>query len=315
MSIRVAYFGNSQNVFSNRHFAALMEAPCAIVGLIDAPAGKRGSTNAQESLQYASFIEIGKRKRIPIFKPDNPNMPEFVERMEMLKPDLFIAVGYTNLLKDALLSIPRLLSVNFHASLLPAYRGKSPLFWALRHREKWAGLTVHAMDPGLDTGDIIYQVKVRTRKSDSVGTLYDRIMDKSTGLILRLISEAKKNRVPRSHQNHSQGSYFSGAKEEDFQIDWKMPANAIRAWINATPGKCWTLLPNGTRLYFSDAVENIGTKGKKAGTILKIGRLGGMIAAEKEAVFIKRGSLNNAQMKPLTVILKEESLLVGSIFS
>ena len=63
--------------------------------------------------------------------------------------------------------LPKLVAANFHASLLPAYRGKHPLFWALRHGELWTGLTVHVMAPGFDTGEILYQIRVRTSPSIS----------------------------------------------------------------------------------------------------------------------------------------------------
>ncbi len=76
--------------------------------------------------------------------------------MAALCPDMFVAVGYTDLLRAPLLAVPRILAANFHASLLPAYRGRHPVFWALRHGERWAGLTVHVMDEGFDTGDVLY---------------------------------------------------------------------------------------------------------------------------------------------------------------
>ena len=180
--MRVVFFGSSPNIFSNRHYAALEQSPCDIVAVVDTPAKARSSTNTVRS-SFQPFTDKAVSSGIPVFEPNSPNEFDFVREIGRLEPDLFIAVGYIRLLKEDILSVPRVMAMNFHASLLPAYRGKHPVFWALRHGEKSAGLTVHAMDPHLDTGDILYQVRVRTRRRDTVAALYDRIMDASTRLV------------------------------------------------------------------------------------------------------------------------------------
>jgi methionyl-tRNA formyltransferase len=133
---------------------------------------------------------------------------------------MILAVGYPKILKQPVLSIPRLVPVNFHASLLPAYRGKHPVFWCLRNDERWSGLTVHVMDPGIDTGDILYQVRVPTRKNDTVHTLYDRIMVKSVKLVPRLVQDAESGVLIRTPQQEAGKSYFSSIREEDYRLCW-----------------------------------------------------------------------------------------------
>ena len=159
-------------------------------------------------------------------EPSSPNLPEFVDAMRRLSPDLLIAAGYSQVLGEQILSIPRLLPVNFHASLLPAYRGKHPVFWALRNGERWAGLTVHVMDAGLDTGDILYQVRVRTRAQDSVATLYDRIMDRSVNLVGLLVKDAEEGTLGPRPQPEVGASYYSSVDEDDFRLDWTRDAEA-----------------------------------------------------------------------------------------
>jgi methionyl-tRNA formyltransferase len=191
--------------------------------------------------------------------------------MKRIEPDLFVAVGYVRLLKEKVLSVPRMMAVNFHASLLPAYRGKHPVFWALRHGEKSAGLTVHVMDPHLDTGDILYQVRVRTRRRDTVTTLYDRIMAKSVGLVGRLVVDARDGRLHSRSQAGDGASYFSSTSEDDFRLDWSMDAETLRRWICTTPGKCFEG-DGDDRTYFQDAELVHGLSRGKPGTLL--GRTG-----------------------------------------
>ena len=267
--LRVVFFGNSEGIFSNRHFAALRDVSCDVAGVVDVSPSRRTSTNALTT-DGQSFVEYARERQIPAFEPDRPNSPEFVEMMRGLRPDLFLAVGYLNRLGQDLLAAPRLLAANFHASLLPAYRGLHPVFWTLRAGERWAGLTVHVMDAGLDTGDILYQVRLRTRRDDSVASLYDRIIDRSVGLVGQLIADAGTGRLPRRPQPAQGASYFSSVRDEDFRLDWQRPAEELRRWICSTPGRCFFEGARG-RVFVRDAEVAPGTGGYP-GEVIRLGR-------------------------------------------
>jgi methionyl-tRNA formyltransferase len=204
--MRVVFFGTSSGAFSNRHFAELLRAPCSVVAVVDAPPGGPASTNAAAST--SSFVDEARRLGIPVFAPAKPNAADFREALAALEPDLFLAAGYTGIFKAPLLAVPRLLTANFHASLLPAYRGLHPLFWALHHGEKEAGITVHAVDEGIDTGDILYQAAVAVREGDTVTNLYERVMEQSLPLVARLVRDAAAGTVPRRPQPREGASYF-----------------------------------------------------------------------------------------------------------
>jgi len=208
--MRVVFFGNSEGAFSNRHFAALLTLPCEIVAVVDVPPARRTSTNT--SVAATNFIKMARARGIPVHEPGSPNTPDFIAVVRRLEPDIFLAVGYTNLLKAELLAIPRLLAANFHASLLPAYRGKHPLYWALQNGERWVGLTVHVMDQGLDTGDILYQVREAVLPGDTVADLYERIMVQSEPLIGRLLAEAETGTLTRRPQGTEGASYYGAIR-------------------------------------------------------------------------------------------------------
>ena len=249
INLRVIFFGNSQSTFSNRFFTPLLDAPCDLVGVVDVPPAKRQSTNPWTATGVPSFVDAARARGTPAFEPPNPNTPDFEGTLAGLAPDLFLAAGYMFLLKPPLLSIPRLLAVNLHASLLPAYRGKHPVFWALRNGERQAGLSAHVMDPHFDTGDILYQVRVRTRKRDTVSSLYDRIIEKSISLVPRLISDVVQGTLPCIPQPEADASYFSSVSDEDFLLDWTRTAESLRRWIRTSPGECWRMVA-GRRVYF-----------------------------------------------------------------
>jgi len=309
MPLRVVFFGNSQSVFSNRHFQALVETRCELVGVVDVPPSKRASTNPSAT-DLPSFVEVARQHRIPAFEPSSPNLPEFVKAISDLYPDLFLAVGYTNLLKEQVLAVPRILAVNFHASLLPAYRGKHPVFWTLRHGEHWAGLTVHAMDLGLDTGDILYQVRVRTRKRDSVATLYDRIMERSVNLVERLIEDAENGTLRRTPQSGSGASYYSSVSDDDFRLDWSRDAEQLRRWIQTSPGQCFFDIA-GQRIFFMDAEVAQRTDDVSPGVLVRMGRTSCTVAAGRGALRVCRVRIDQQEEKSMPQLCRELGLDQG----
>ncbi len=281
MKLKVVFFGNSQSTFSNRHFESLTASSCVIAAVIDTLPAKRDSTNPKADAQ--PFTERARKLKIPIYEPANSNEPQFVKKMQKLSPDLFIAVGYPNLLKSALLAVPKVLSANFHASLLPAYRGKHPVFWALRNAEQWAGLTVHVMDQKLDTGDILYQVRVRTRKYDSVTTLYSRIIDRSVSLVNKLLKDIASGKLKPKPQLKKNQCYCSSVSQGNFKLNWSLDAEQLRRWICTSPGRCFSDIA-GQRVFFLDAHVESGLAGQEPGTVVRIGRTCCAIATAKQAL-------------------------------
>lgn len=323
MALRVVFFGNSESVFSNRHFAALLDAPCFLAAVVDVPPGKRASTNTRPADDAPTFVELARARAIPTLDPASPNQTEFVQAIRALEPDLFIAVGYMNLLKEEVLTVPRLLAANFHASLLPAYRGKHPLFWALRNGERRVGLTVHLMSPGLDTGDILYQVKVRTRCDDSVAKLYDRIMERSVGLVARLLADTEAGTLHPRAQGEDGASYYSSVAADDFRLEWGRPAEVLVRWINASPGRCSCPVAGHTVHFFdAESVAAVNdyipcTSPCSPGQIVKIGGKSCVVKTGHGMLRLRRASLEGGSEQFMAQVccalqLKEGDFLLAA---
>jgi methionyl-tRNA formyltransferase len=201
---------------------------------------------------------------------------------------------------------------------LPAYRGKHPLFWALRNGERWAGLTVHVMDSGLDTGDILYQVRVRTRRDDSVAALYDRIMERSVQLVGRLIADAEGGKLRRTPQGEAGASYYSSVSVKDFRLDWSRPAEQLRRWVCASPGQCFFEL-GGQRVYVVAADGSTALTAGLApaaaatpGTLVKIGRTSCTVATGKGALRLRRVRVEGGTEQTAARWCRELGLKMGS---
>jgi len=311
MSLRVVFFGSSQNVFSRRFYEVLAKTGCEIVAVVDVPEARRSSTNpARDHEQYPGYREEAASGGVSVFEPDNPNVPEFVTAIGELRPDLFFAVGYMFRLRAEVLAVPRIVSANVHASLLPFYRGRSPVFWALRHGEPSSGLTIHAMDDQLDTGEVLYQVRVRTRKNDTVASLYDRIISQGVNLVPRLIADAHRSRLPRKSQAEGSGSYFSAPTEDDFRLDWSRPTEELRRWIVITPGQCFTAVRDH-RIHFCDAKIAANPEQAAPGTLLKIGSAYCTIATGDGALRIGTIRLCSGEQMPMPKFCRQANLSVG----
>jgi methionyl-tRNA formyltransferase len=287
MTIRILFFGNSQSTFSNRLFETLVGTPGELAGVVDAPAEKRRSTNPEDE-ERPSFVHLARSSGIPDFEPHSPNHPDFVSRAGELSPDLLLCIGYPRILKKDILEVPRLLAVNFHASLLPAYRGKHPVFWALRNGERWAGLTVHQIDPGIDTGDMLYQVRLRTRKDDRVETLYDRIIERSRELVGKLVADLARGGIVGVPQEPGAGSYYSSVKEADFRLDLNRPAETLRRWIHTTPGECYLELTSQRAYIPAARVIPAQTSRPTPGLISHLGKRSGTLEAGRDGLRLSR---------------------------
>ncbi len=308
--LRVVYFGNSGSTFSNSCFQDLVATPCNVVAVVDTPPAKRRSTNTRGPGAIPDFTTCATSQGIEVLEPEHPGMPEFIQTLSAKWPDLFVAAGYTSLLKQQILAVPKIAAVNFHASLLPAYRGKHPVFWALRHGERHSGMTVHVMDQGLDTGGILYQVCVRTRKDDTVERLYDRILERSSNLMRRLIDDAGRGRLRATAQPAAGSSYYSGIRDDDFRLEWSRSAESLRRWIQVSPGRCFCETRLG-RLFLEDAVVAPCRGEAGAGTLVSVNRYGCTVQAGDGAVRVGFMRLNERDTVPAELLCRELGLRIG----
>lgn len=284
--VRAVFFGSSDSAFSNRHYDALLRTGCSLAAVVDVPPARRVSTNASRA-EGPGFAQAARQAGIACFEPARAGDPAFLEALRGLRPDLFVAVGYMLVLPPPALAIPRVIAANFHASLLPAYRGKHPVFRALRAGETECGLTVHEIARGIDTGDIIFQVHVPVHVTDSVSSLYARIMDASLPLVGGLVAAVERGSVPRRPQGSEGSSYFGATTEDDFRLSWSMDAAQLARWVRATPGQCF-VQAGSARVFLVDAAARPGVPGAAPGTVLETGPGACRIACGHGSVEIAR---------------------------
>jgi UDP-4-amino-4-deoxy-L-arabinose formyltransferase/UDP-glucuronic acid dehydrogenase (UDP-4-keto-hexauronic acid decarboxylating) len=215
-----------------------------------------------ENIWFGSVAEWGKKNQIPVFCPKNVNTPEWIGMIREISPEIIFSFYYRNLLSPDILTIPSAGSFNLHGSLLPAYRGRSPVNWVLVNGEQRTGVTLHHMLKAPDAGDIVGQKEVPIEFADTAYTLYQKLCVRARELLEEVLPLIKEGIAPRVAQDLSQGSYYGGRRPEDGKIDWGWTVmriyNLIRAVTEPFPG-AFTHLPGGEKFLIWWALPEKGS--------------------------------------------------------
>ncbi len=189
--------------------------------------------NPAETIWFDSVAALAERHGIPVITPEDANDPAVVAQIAALKPDFFFSFYYRNMMKEALLAIPTRGAYNMHGSLLPKYRGRVPVNWAVIHGERETGATLHEMVIKPDAGGILAQQAVPILPDDTAFEVFQKVTLAAEMALDRILPDLLAGRAVAQAQDLSQGGYFGGRKPEDGRIDWTKPAQAIHNLIRA----------------------------------------------------------------------------------
>jgi methionyl-tRNA formyltransferase len=196
--------------------------------------------NPDEEIWFRSVAGLAKKYGIPVYTPESVNTPSWIEQIRAWEPDLIFSFYYRNMIKEEILNIPSLGAFNMHGSLLPKYRGRVPINWAVLHGEKETGVTLHHMVKKADAGDIVDQEKVPIGPEDTAQEVFNKCVTAARLVLTRQLEALTQGTAPRRKQDESQATTFGGRRPEDGRIDWTMDAekiyNLIRAVTQPYPG-------------------------------------------------------------------------------
>jgi methionyl-tRNA formyltransferase len=213
---------------------ALVRDGHLIVGVVTQPDRPKGRGKRQASSPVKEFASA---QGLEVLQPEKASDPFFCDQVQEKRPDLIIVVAFGQILRKRLLEIPPWGIINIHASLLPAYRGASPIQWAILQDEKKTGLTVMQMDEGMDTGPILFQEELPIGEEETAGQLHDRMARMSGDLIIRALSEMAEHPIRGTEQDHARATYAPKLGRETCRIDWHENAPRVAARIRALDPK------------------------------------------------------------------------------
>jgi len=222
-----------------------------------------------------------------VLQPLKAREDNFIAELRSFQPDLIAVAAFGQMLPKSILDLPRLGCLNVHTSLLPKYRGASPIQSAILNGETETGVTIMKMDVGLDTGDILTQRATPIADADDAATLHDRLAQLGAALLVQTIPDYAAGKITPRPQQPELATHVAKIKKEDGRIDWSQPARAIGNRIRAFtpwPG-AFTFLPTQPqplllKIWQAEVVSQTG----KAGEVLHADKSGLLVGCGESAL-------------------------------
>jgi methionyl-tRNA formyltransferase len=212
---------------------------------VDVPLVVTHADDPAEGLWFERVAEVADDLGLVSIAPQDANAPEVVARVHALAPDFLFSFYYRRMLGPALLALPPRGALNLHGSLLPRYRGRAPVNWAVLHGERSTGATLHYMTAKPDAGDIVAQQAVPILPDDTAREVFAKVTVAAEIALDGVLPALLSGRAPRLPNRVEQGSYFGGRTPEDGRIDWRRTAadihNLVRAVAPPYPGALTTI--------------------------------------------------------------------------
>jgi methionyl-tRNA formyltransferase len=221
-------------------------------------------------------------------KARTPEVHSFIEKA---KPDLLWITDFRYLIPPEMIALAPLGAVNLHPSLLPRYRGRASINWAIIYGERKLGLTAHFVDEGMDTGDVIEQVSYEIRDDQDVGDCFDILNPLYASITRQVLSYFEGGGVPRVAQDHSLATSFPRRRPEDGLIDWTQSARSIHNLIRAVaapyPG-AFTILNGRSVTIWKARIANETASTSEPGRVIANQELGALVQCGQGTLLLTR---------------------------
>ncbi|RAK07366.1 methionyl-tRNA formyltransferase [Halanaerobium saccharolyticum] len=231
-----------------------------------------------QKVHYSDIKKKARTLNLKILQSENVNQPDFLAKLRAMEPDFIVVVAFGQKLSPELLAIPECGCINLHASLLPEYRGSSPIHKAIIDGKKVTGNTTMYMDEGWDDGDIIYQQEVEIKEDYTVGDLHDELADRGAELLLRTLKDVKAGEAPRIPQSDSEATFAYKIDKSLGEIDWNQRVediyNLIRG-VNPWPG-AYTELDGRKIKIWESKISDLEDSDFEPGTIIRANHADGI---------------------------------------
>jgi len=243
-TMKIVFFGTSS--FAANILCFLLEKKidvCAIVTQTDKKTGKRVHVSPVKDVALS-------KPQIKLFQPEKATDEGFISEIKDLKPDLFVVVAYGKILRPKLLDVPKVDSINVHASLLPKYRGADPIRRCIMEGEKETGISIMKMVAEMDAGDIIEMEKIPISIDDNFEIVEKKLCQTAKELLLSVLHQFEKKTVKYKPQDHTKATFANKLTKEEMEISWNQSAlhihNLIRA-LSPYPGATCDIYINGEK--------------------------------------------------------------------
>lgn len=291
---------------------ALIKNNYGLSALVTQTAKKKGRHLNFGSPQIAS---IAQKSNIPVLQPQNLSDKNFVQTLENQNPDLFVVIAYGNIIPKRILDIPKIFSINVHASLLPRYRGAAPVSWAIINGDKETGISIIKMNEFIDEGEIILQQNLDIMSIDDAVSLNKRLSQLAAQMLITAIKLIETNNFKLMPQAGSV-SLAPKLKKQDGRIIWSRSSrdiyNQIRGLI-PWPGSSTYFHNKLLKILAAEETERI--KEGSPGEVLEVSKERLIVACGKSALSLKELQMEGAKALQVKEFLSGHKISVGEFLT
>lgn len=280
--MKILFMGTPE--FAVATLDTLYKAGYDIVGVVtvpDKPVGRGLKLGASPVKVYAEMHNLR------VFQPEKLRNPVFISEIEALEPDVAVVVAF-RMLPEIVWRLPKLGTLNLHASLLPDYRGAAPINWAVANGEKISGITTFFIDKEIDTGNLLLQEKVEIPEEWNAGNLHDALMEKGADLVLKTVQQLDAGSLVPQAQNIALARHIAPKiQKEDCRINWGKSAEEIHNFVRGMspfPGAFTTINGKIIKIFQTEIQQ-------ETETILPAGKIQISLKKDKLWVATSVGSL------------------------
>ncbi len=308
--MKVLFWGTP--AFALPALRALSEEGHVVVGVVtqpDRPAG-RGREVAFSPIKQEALEE-----GIPVLQPEKARGDEFMAQIRALDADISVVVAYGQILKPEVLAVPRLGSVNIHASLLPELRGAAPIQWAIVRGHAMSGVTIMRMEAGLDSGPMLMRVEESIDPEESASELGARLAEIGAEALVETLALLEGGGIVEEPQDHERATYAPKVDRETARVDWSLPADEVALWMRGmddVPGAWSPLGGKGTVKLFRPRV--VDDAGGVPGEVLQADERGVVIACGFAAVRVGEVQPPGKRRMPAADWVRGRGVSVGDRF-
>lgn len=248
---------------------ALIAAGYEITAVVTQPDKAKGRSG---HAQFPPVKECAVKYGIPVLQPVKIRTPEAVLELKKYEADIFVVAAFGQILTKEILEMPRLGCVNIHASLLPKYRGASPINHCIIDGEKETGVTIMQMDEGIDTGDILTQAKVAIDDDETAESLFEKLAKAGAALIADTLPKLERGEITPIPQNDAESSHTKMMDKSLGKIDWEKSAEEIERLVrglNSWPSAYAYINGKSVKLWKCAVADSDFDGSKKTGEIIK----------------------------------------------
>ncbi|MED5020209.1 methionyl-tRNA formyltransferase [Paenibacillus chibensis] len=281
----------------------------AVVTQPDRPQGRK------KVLTPTPIKEVALEHGIPVLQPQRMRNPEAVAELAAYKPDLIVTAAYGQILPKAVLDLPANGCVNVHGSLLPKYRGGAPIQRCIINGETETGITLMYMAEGLDTGDMIAQVKVSIEEEDTSGTLFDKLSIAGADLLKEQMPRLTAGKLEAQVQDEQQATYAPNLKRKDEKIDWNRSTvdiyNQIRGLVPFSGG--FTLWNGDVFKVWSSRKAEKASKEAAPGTVLQLAEQGIEVKTGDASLWLTRIQPSGKKQMDAAEFVRGNTMTPGTV--